>query len=364
VTTSPSDRSIRILHTIYSLAGAGAERQLSLLVRSSVGTSCEMGIFFVNDAGVDQEVLGVKAYRSRTSNRFNVGVFASLHRAIGQFRPDIIHTWLPPSITIPSMVLAGLHGLPCIFSYRNAMSFQRGLQLPELALAWLCADGVVSNNPIGQSARAYRRLYEAKNGTVIQNAVAVDDMPTARGNAGQHARFEIVFVGRITTQKNWPCLVRALCLLPPHVPWHLTVCGDGEQRAQMVRMVAEEGLSDRVSMLGYRRDVYALMDGADVLVLPSLYEGMPNVLLEGLAMRIPCVISDIPAHRFVVDDRDCVRLFDPASPAQLAERLSDAFHNPQLSIVMAQKGIAVAEGFSPSRMFHEYVALYRNILSG
>jgi len=221
----------------------------------------------------------------------------------------------------------------------------------------------VSNNPIGQSARAYRRLFKAKNGVIIQNAVSVDRrLATARHNVGPRARLEILFVGRITTQKNWPCLVRALSLLPGHVPWHLTVCGDGEQRAEMVRMVASEGLTDRVTMLGYQKDVYALMHRADVLVLPSLYEGMPNVLLEGLAMRLPCVISDIPAHRFIIDGRDCVRLFDPASPVQLAERLSDAFQHPDLSIAMSQKGIDVADGFSPARMCQEYVALYRSVL--
>jgi glycosyltransferase involved in cell wall biosynthesis len=357
-----NDRPIRVLHTIHSLAGGGAERQLTMLSKLATGKSCEMGIFFVNDCGVDAAALGVQVYRSRTSNRFNVGVFHSLHRAIDQFRPDVIHTWLPASITIPSMVLASCHRIACLFSYRNAMSFQRGLQWPEFGLVWLSADRIVSNSPVDQSTGLYRRLFHRKDGIVIPNGVSVDRRFHKEPCKGRPtAQFEILFVGRITAQKNWGCLINALSLLPSDIPWHLTICGDGDQRNELDLMVASEGHAERVTMLGYQDNVYSIMQKADVLVSPSLYEGMSNVLLEGLAVGIPCVISNIPGHRFIVDGRNCVRMFHPTSPPQLADCLSDAFHRPDLSMPMVRNGMDVAESYSPAEMCQRYIALYRSM---
>lgn len=359
-----NNRRLRVLHTIHSLAGGGAERQLLLLCRLSATTSLEMAVFYVKDAGVDVSKIDMTFYRSATSNRFNIGIVPSLHRAIKNFRPDVIHTWLPASVSIPTMALARVHHRPCLFSYRNAMSFHGILTRIEFGLAWLSADRIIANNPVSQSARDYQRLFARKRGVVIPNAFFVDAKYCKElGKRQRPTRFEILFVGRITSQKNWSCLIRALGLLPPAMPWHLTVCGDGEQRDEMATMVESLGQSKRVSMLGYQQDIYSIMQKADVLVLPSLYEGMPNVLLEALALGVPCVISDIPAHRFIDGGRRCVRMFNPLAPAELAECLAHVFNFPERSIEMVKAGIDVAKNFTPELMIQRYVALYESMIT-
>lgn len=358
-----NNRRLRVLHTIHSLAGGGAERQLLLLCRLSAATPFEMAVFYVKDAGIDVSKIDMTVYRSATSNRLNIGIVPSLHRAIKNFRPDIIHTWLPPSVSIPTMALARVHHRPCVFSYRNAMSFHGVLTKIEFGLAWLSADRIVANNPVSQSVRSYQRLFARKRGVVIPNAVFVDAKYRKELGKGERpTRLEILFVGRITRQKNWSCLIRALELLPPAIPWHLTVCGDGEQRDEMATIVKSLGQTKRVSMLGYQQDIYLIMHKADVLVLPSLYEGMPNVLLEALAMGVPCVISDIPAHRFIHGGRKCVRMFNPMAPAELAECLADVFSCPELSIEMVKTGIDVAKDFAPELMIQRYIALYESMI--
>ena len=353
----------RVLHTIHSLASGGAERQLLLLCRLSATAPFEMAVFYVKDAGVDVSKIDMTFYRSATSNRFNIGIFPSLHRAIKNFKPHVIHTWLPASVTIPTMALARLHHRPCLFSYRNAMSFHGMLTRIEFGLAWLSADRIVANNPVSQSARAYQRLFARKRGVVIPNAVFVDPKYRKGPREGERStRLEILFVGRLSSQKNWSCLIRAVGLLPPATPWHLTVCGDGEERDEMATMVESLGQAKRVSMLGYQQNIYLVMQKADVLVLPSLYEGMPNVLLEALALGVPCIVSDIAAHRFIDGGGKCVRMFNPMDPAELAECLVDVFNCPELSIDMVKAGIDVAKDFAPELMIKRYVALYESMI--
>ena len=127
-------------------------------------------------------------------------------------------------------------------------------------------------------------------------------------------------------------------------------------------MVESLGQTKRVSMLGYQQNINLFMQKADVLVLPSLYEGMPNVLLEALALGVPCVISNIPAHRFIDGGRKCVRTFNPMAPAELAECLAHLFNCPELSIEMVKAGIDVAKDFAPELMIQRYVALYESMI--
>src|SRR5437870_11676017 len=169
-----SDRIIRVLHTIYSLAGGGAERQLTLLVNTANDACVKMDVLCVNDSRNDIDQGKVRMYKCPTKNRINVGLFPSLARTIKEFNPDVVHTWLPASITIPSMLLSKTYRIPCLFSYRNAMSFRRLLNLPEFGLCWIMADKIISNNPIDQSSIPYQRLFRRKNGLVISNAVVVD----------------------------------------------------------------------------------------------------------------------------------------------------------------------------------------------
>jgi glycosyltransferase involved in cell wall biosynthesis len=358
-----NSRRLRVLHTIHSLAGGGAERQLLLLCQLSATTSFEMAVFYVKDAGIDVSKIDMTFYRSATSNRFNIGIVPSLHRAIKNFRPHVIHAWLPPSVSIPTMALARIHHRPCLFSYRNAMSFHGLLTRIEFGLAWLAADRIVANNPVSHSARQYQRLFDQKNGVVIHNAVLVDAKHRKElGKREMPTQFEILFVGRIEKQKNWSCLIQSLELLPPTMPWHLTVCGDGHQRVAMATMVESLGKTKQVSMCGYQQDIHLIMQKADVLVLPSLYEGMPNVLLEALTLGVPCVASDIPAHRFIDGGRKCVRMFNPFAPAELAECLVDVFNCPELSIEMVKAGIDVAKEFARELMIQKYVALYESMI--
>ena len=89
---------------------------------------------------------------------------------------------------------------------------------------------------------------------------------------------------------------------------------------------------------------------------------MPNVLLEALALGLPCVISDIPAHRFIDGGRKCARMFNPMAPAELAECLTDVFNSPELSTEMVKAGIEVAKDFGPELMIRRYVALYESMI--
>src|SRR5207249_11127907 len=100
----------------------------------------------------------------------------------------------------------------------------------------------------------------------------------------------------------------------------------------------------------------------DMLVLPSWSEGMPNVLLEALAIGLPCVVSDIPAHRNIIGTTSAALIFDPADPQQLAMRINLVRTKPALARKLADEGKKLTHQCTPDKMARAYHEVYSHIV--
>ena len=104
----------------------------------------------------------------------------------------------------------------------------------------------------------------------------------------------IVGAGRLHPQKDFPTLIRAFDRVRRVQPARLMILGMGPQEAELKALVEELGLSDDVAMLGFVQNPYAYMAKASVFVLSSIYEGLPMILVEALAVGVPIVATDCP----------------------------------------------------------------------
>jgi glycosyltransferase involved in cell wall biosynthesis len=348
---------MRILHAVHSLTSGGAERQLQLLCREWTDATFEHAIFCVRSEGNAIPPAKARIFRAASAAPYSAAYWRSLRVALREFDPDVVHAWLPASVTIPAMLLGALGRRRVVFSYRSRMQFHRLLSYPEFAVALACADRIVSNNPIVDSRPAFRWLFRRKRGTVIRNAVAI---PPGLARAGPFPRtggeWRFACVGRLTAAKNLHAVVEAASLLPAGLRWRLDVYGDGELRGSLQAAIAAKGLGGRVTLHGYCADVYRRMVEADVLLMPSLWEGMPNVALESLALGVPLLISDIPPHRELLPAEGTVMWVPPRSPAAIAGALAACAAGSVDLAGMADRGCAFAAAFGPERM----VAAYRD----
>ena len=105
--------------------------------------------------------------------------------------------------------------------------------------------------------------------------------------------FLVGHIGRFNHQKNHKLLLEIFYNIKKKVAdSKLILVGDGELKSEVTQKVNELGLTDCVIFTGVRSDIPEIMMGLDVLLLPSIYEGMPNVVIEAQATGLPCVISD------------------------------------------------------------------------
>ena len=126
---------------------------------------------------------------------------------------------------------------------------------------------------------------------VIYNPV---DLVKVRSRAQAPVRvpgsgLRMVAAGRLTHQKGFDRLIALMPGLPEDA--HLTVLGDGPQRRMLEQQIKNTGLSGRVDLLGFADNPWAYIAGADLLVLPSRWEGLPNIALESLACGTPVIAS-------------------------------------------------------------------------
>lgn len=109
---------------------------------------------------------------------------------------------------------------------------------------------------------------------------------------GLEGKFVVGHVGRFAREKNHEKLVGIFSKIVEKTDAHLIMCGEGELMEDTKNLVKEKNLTDKVSFLGMRRDIPDIFQAMDVMVFPSLFEGLPFVLVEAQASGVPCIVSD------------------------------------------------------------------------
>ncbi len=354
---------LKILHCIHSLYGGGAERQLTILANHVDGNDMVFSILCVDDSINEIDNRHCQVLNLSNENNYPWHMIKEVCIAINDFKPDIVHCWLPPSVSTPALIAAKLKGVPAVASYRNKKIFESWIRGPEFISNLLCADSIVANNPPEQSSYLFRKLFDMKSGVVIPNAVSVDSkFKNKKQESKTNEIFTLLFVGRLTHQKNWQVLLNSLAKIGSEKQWQLLVCGKGEDEADFIRLCKGLGLEDKVTMLGYREDIYSIMAESNLLILPSWYEGMPNVVLEGLSLGLPAVISSILAHTCLFGSDSGVEFFDPTSAEQLASILNSILNGEIDISELAKEGLVFVEKYTPLKLLVRYNAYYLDVI--
>lgn len=169
-------------------------------------------------------------------------------------------------------------------------------------------------------------------------------------------------VGRLEPQKGWGVLLDAMRQAPPGMV--LAIAGDGpEESGLKARCREDPSLCDRVRWLGRRDDVPALLATADLMVLASLWEGMPNVLLEAMAARRAVVATDVEGSAEVVVPGETGWLVPSGDADALARALHQAAADPDLLRTMGEAGRCRVEArFTLPAMVRAYDRLWTRLL--
>lgn len=280
-----------------------------------------------------------------------------LRQAISDFQPDFVHAHNPAMALITALARRGarrppaavtVHGMPD-GDYPAATRILRLARLPVVA----CGPGV---------ARALADHGLPPVATVI-NAVsppppAADRAAICRELSVDPERRLVVAVGRLVEQKNH---AMALAMLPALPDAHLVVVGDGPLAVALKRRATALGVADRVTLAGVRSDARQIMGAADVVVLPSRWEGLPLVALEAMAAGVPLVATAVTGIRELISDGRTGLLVEPDDVAGMAEAVRRVLGEPDLAKSTANAAAEVARQHSPAAMAAGYRRVYEQV---
>ena len=199
---------------------------------------------------------------------------------------------------------------------------------------------------------------------VIPNCVDTELFSNIK-NVELHSTAKLIYVGRLDPQKNVQMLLRAMpglleTLAEKGIDAELTMVGEGPERATLEQLRTKLGLENRVHLLGQRNDVPQLLESATLLVLPSRWEGMPNVVLEAMAAGRPIVASRVEGVAELLGDTLDAQSFPSGDPDAMCARIVSILTDPSLATSLSQANHArAANEFSIPRMIERYEALWK-----
>ncbi|MBI1248362.1 glycosyltransferase [bacterium] len=173
----------------------------------------------------------------------------------------------------------------------------------------------------------------------------------------------VVFTGRLHPGKGLTKLIKAWPRVLQQFPMaRLWLVGEGPQEGELASMIGAMGLQSRIVLPGAFDTVEDILAAADAFVLPSLHEGMSIALLEAMAANLPCVVSNIPGNRILIESETTGLKFPLDNIDALADAVIRVLENRELATSMGNAARArVVEHFSLERTAQDHVDLFRSL---
>ncbi len=363
----------RVLHVINTAeVGGGGEHVVRLaraLDRYGFRSSVVVGrdgpaTGRLRDAGVSVTILGT--FRVSAPIRL-----AALFRAV---RPDLVHLH-GSRAGFAGALAARLSRVGPIVYTAHAFAFKRRL-LGVLRWAAVRADRFTCRHARQVICLTLKDADAAsQHGIAVNNVVVIPNgIDTAQFAVPTDRRDEFGFapstpivgmIARLVPDKDPQTFVRMARHVADVAPEaRFLMVGDGPLRPHVERLVGELNLARWVTLTGFRGDVPAVLATVDIIVLPSLWEGLPLVVLEAMAAAKPVVASALPSLAEVIVDGETGLLVPVGKASGFAEAVVRLIRDPDLRREMGWRGRdRVERDFSLDRMVKATVSVYRTVLA-
>ena len=367
-------KKINILYIIWSLGLGGAERVVINLAKGLDKTRFNPIICCLNWPGEfahELEDIGIQVIPMHKKGKLDFLLIFRLVNLMRQHKIDIVHTHLFGS-NLWGRIAAIKAKVPIIITTEHNVDVQKtGFQL--LLDRWLSQ----STKKIIAVSNSVKEFYVSKGISsdkieVVYNGIEitmspchhVTTLPVKDELGVQDGETVLAVVGRLVPQKGHRYLFEALSLLNGKHRFKLLVVGDGLLAQSLkVTTLQSHQLKDKVIFTGMRKDVRDILGITDILILPSLREGLPIVVLEAMSCGVPVVATDVGGTHEVVENEVTGILVEPENPLALAEATRRLLHNRNLAKQMGKSGYErVVQTFSLEKMVDKHERLYEECL--
>jgi len=368
---------MRIIEVLPDLSQGGAEQMVVSLSKQLMARGHEVEVVVLRDSANSSShrralseanipVSDIGKMRSRSPD-----TLFRLRRRIFELRPDVVHTHL---YALHYSLLTMFSRTPrrqapvfvhTVHNIANAEVRKRPV-LGRIGYSIALRAGITPvclSEPLAETfVERYGSLSSRMR--VIPNGVDMPDLTPTTAAPAPPRNTRIAAVGRLTEQKNFDLLIRAAGHLAQQRAPHPTIdiYGDGPERDKLEASINEQGVRDVVTLRGHASGITDLLRSYDVLVLTSLYEGLPLVLLEAGAANVTPLVPDLPELMSLAAE-GALPIFKAGSSPALARALRELCLDPEGRVAAADRWSArVRSAYSASQMAEKYEALFFSLV--
>lgn len=363
---------IRVLYIIDTLAFGGAQRQLLELIKGVLndGRYEPALCFYVNRVDFEEafRALRIPIYRIDKKNKNPILFLMSLVRLIREAKAKIVHTYL---------VSPNFWGrLAAIIAFVPIIIASERIYNPDKPKREIFADRffklftsmiIVNSRSAEEFLKKKERINPNKiktiyNGIDLSLFEYISDNPLKTRYSIPDSCIVIGIVGRLVEQKGHEFLFKALSEIHQK-GWKLLIIGEGILRESLFRLSEELGISQNIVWVGTSNEVSAFMKMFDFLVLPSLWEGFPNVILEAMAAGKPVIATDVGENNIMVINNKTGFLVPPRDIVQLRKAVEFYLDNAEARLKHGIEGRGlVKKKFINTVMVNETLSVYDGLV--
>lgn len=371
---------MQVLHIIDSGGMYGAEVMLLNLVREQLVLGIKPVIASIGSKGCGEKAIEKEAYRQNIDvqpfrmlpgpNYIGAKRVLQYAQAIGcnllhshGYKGNILFGFMPKMVRRLPLITT-VHGWTSTSGLYRIRIYE---WLDAISLRYM--DAVVLVNR-GMLQHPKFGNFDSGNVHVINNGIAIkkekNDIPCDIHKWLTGAGVKIVAVGRLSPEKGFANLLEAMSIVVKQgANVHLTLLGEGGLRQELERQVVHLGLEDRVVMPGFIENASELFHRFDLLVMPSLTEGLPITILEAMRAQVPIIASAVGGIPNILEDGVNGILVQPGKVEELSAAMNKLVASLSLREQFAEKSYFLfKQNYSASQMALAYRQLYLDLVQG
>lgn len=362
----------RVALIIPTMDRGGAERQVVALAAGLPRDRFDVHVVLLTREGprvAELDRAGVAHTLVGKRGKADPTAYFRLRRLLSQLRPDVVHTFLFAANSY-GRAAAKAAGVPVILGSERCVdpwkTWRHGVIDRRLAKI---SDAITTNSSGVRDFYASRGI-PPELFRIIPNGI--EPLPPSQVSRGEMAirleldpnRHWIGAVGRLWPQKRYRDLIWAAEMLNTLRPDDVTlvIVGDGPQRDELLRHRDAVSNVDRIRFVGQREDVTELLPHLDVFWLGSGYEGQSNALMEAMRAGRPCVVSDIPGNRDLIDHDQHGLIVSVGDSPDFARQTQHLLEHPEDAARLGRAAAErIASEFTISAMVESHALLYESL---
>jgi len=347
---------IRILFLTTTTKVSGAEKQLIYLINGLNNRYIPAVCSIMHGGDMFSRLGDIRKYSLGITKKTQLIKALKLHSIIKDFQPDIIQSFLDFD-NILAATLGSWNNVKIITGKRDSVLKRSFFRKILLKMAYGSSDCIIANSNAGRGYLLRNKYAKENRINVIHNAIDLEYYQENVKYITLKGKKNIGCISNFTHAKNIKTLLKAVASIKEKPT--LYILGSGNTKG--IKTLARQ-MGVNLVLPGYIKDVRPYLKSFDVFVLPSIYEGFPNTVMEAMAARCPVVVSGTGGISELIARGEGLIVNDPLNTAEFTRCIGEIINHPRLAQKLSRRAADKIKKFGLNEMIFRHDKIYRRLI--